>query len=107
MTGNAFVLGQRRRHEVGRVTPLRVQHAAIDLANAANPDLAVITGDFVCHSTKYLDELTSLIARIKAPVHGFYGGDDARVNATIDVTMRYAHLSPDVKRDLEKDGDDA
>jgi predicted MPP superfamily phosphohydrolase len=61
---------------VGRVTPLRVQHAAIDLANAANPDVAVITGDFVCHSTKYLDELTELIARIHAPVLCVMGNHD-------------------------------
>lgn len=67
---------------VGRVTPMRVQHAAVDIANAEDPDLVVITGDFVCHSTKYLDELTSVIERINAPVlcvmgnHDYWSGAD-------------------------------
>ena len=61
---------------VGRVTPMRVQQAAIDIANAEQPDVVVITGDFVCHSTKYLDELTSLIARVNAPVFCVMGNHD-------------------------------
>lgn len=67
---------------VGRVTPMRVQHAAVEMANAEDPDLVVITGDFVCHSTKYLDELTSLISAINAPVlcvmgnHDYWSGAD-------------------------------
>lgn len=67
---------------VGRVTPVRVHHAAVALANAQSPDLVVITGDFVCHSTKYLDELTDVIARIQAPVlcvmgnHDYWSGAD-------------------------------
>ncbi len=61
---------------VGRVTPLRVQHAAIELANAQAPDLVVLTGDFVCHSTKYLDELTDVISRIEAPVYCVLGNHD-------------------------------
>jgi uncharacterized protein len=67
---------------VGRVTPMRVQHAAVEMANAETPDLVVITGDFVCHSTKYLDELTSLISAINAPVlcvmgnHDYWSGAD-------------------------------
>lgn len=61
---------------VGRVTPMRVQQAAVDMANAEHPDAVVITGDFVCHSTRYLDELTSLIARIKAPVFCVMGNHD-------------------------------
>ena len=55
---------------VGRVTPLVVQEAAIALANAERPDLVVITGDFVCHSQKYLDELTALMKQLTAPVLG-------------------------------------
>lgn len=61
---------------VGRVTPLRVQQAAVDLANASNPDFTVITGDFVCHSTRYLDELSELIARINSPVFCVLGNHD-------------------------------
>ncbi|MGZ3473477.1 MAG: metallophosphoesterase [Polyangiales bacterium] len=67
---------------VGRVTPIRVHQAAVALANAQSPDLVVITGDFVCHSTKYLDELTDVISRIDAPVlctmgnHDYWSGAD-------------------------------
>jgi hypothetical protein len=61
---------------VGRVTPMAVQEAAVDLANAEHPDLVVITGDFVCHSQKYLDELTALMKRFTAPVMGVLGNHD-------------------------------
>ncbi len=61
---------------VGRVTPMAVQEAAIDLANEADPDLVVITGDFVCHSQKYLDALEALMKRIKAPAIGVLGNHD-------------------------------
>lgn len=61
---------------VGRVTPMAVQEAAVDLANAQHPDLVVITGDFVCHSQKYLDELAALMKRFKAPVVGVLGNHD-------------------------------
>jgi predicted MPP superfamily phosphohydrolase len=67
---------------VGRVTPIRVHQAAAALANAQNPDLVVITGDFVCHSTRYLDELTDVIRRFDVPVictmgnHDYWSGAD-------------------------------
>lgn len=61
---------------VGRVTPMAVQEAAIDMANAESPDLVVITGDFVCHSQKYLDALEALMKRFTAPVLGVLGNHD-------------------------------
>ncbi len=61
---------------VGRVTPMEVQHAAIALTNAEHPDLVAITGDFVCHSQLYLDELTELVASIEAPVVAVLGNHD-------------------------------
>lgn len=60
----------------GRVTPHSVQQAAIDIANAQEPDLVVITGDFVCHSQAYLDELEEQLGRLKAPVIGVLGNHD-------------------------------
>ncbi|GAB4213113.1 MAG: hypothetical protein OHK0013_36650 [Sandaracinaceae bacterium] len=60
----------------GRVTPLAVQRAAIDLTNAQRPDLVVITGDFVCHSQMFLDQLVSELSRIEAPVVGVLGNHD-------------------------------
>src|SRR5207249_11775525 len=50
---------------VGRVTPMPVQYAAVDATNAEHPDLVVITGDFVCHSQRWLMELESVIARFE------------------------------------------
>jgi uncharacterized protein len=67
---------------VGRVTPLRVQLGAVELTNAERPDLVVITGDFVCHSTRYLDELTEVIAAIDAPVMCVLGNHDYWSGAT-------------------------
>jgi predicted MPP superfamily phosphohydrolase len=60
----------------GRVTPHAVQRAAQELTNANEPDLVVITGDFVCHSQEYLDELEEVIAGFKAPVLGVLGNHD-------------------------------
>ncbi len=61
---------------VGRVTPMAVQEAAVDLTNEQKPDLVVITGDFVCHSQRYLDALEALMKRFEAPVIGVLGNHD-------------------------------
>ena len=61
---------------VGRVTPMAIQTAAVALTNEAKPDLVVITGDFVCHSQKYLDQLEELVRGFNAPVVGVMGNHD-------------------------------
>lgn len=61
---------------VGRVTPYRIQREAVELANAQKPDLVVITGDFVCHSQLYLDQLEHLMRMFTAPVVGVLGNHD-------------------------------
>ena len=61
---------------VGRVTPFHVQRQAVALANAEKPDLVVITGDFVCHSQIYLDQLTALMREFTAPVLTVLGNHD-------------------------------
>ncbi len=61
---------------VGRVTPMAVQYDAVSMTNAGEPDLVVITGDFVCHSQVYLDDLTDVISRIDAPVFASLGNHD-------------------------------
>jgi carboxymethylenebutenolidase len=43
-----------------------------------------LAGAFVFYGTAPTDE--SALARIATPVHGFYGADDQRVNATIEAT---------------------
>lgn len=67
---------------VGRVTPFAVQQQAVALTNAEEPDLVVITGDFVCHSQLYLDQLAEVIQGFRAPVvtvlgnHDYWSGAD-------------------------------
>jgi predicted MPP superfamily phosphohydrolase len=61
---------------VGRVTPYEVQRDAIAITNAQKPDLVVITGDFVCHSQLYLDQLTALMRELNAPVMAVLGNHD-------------------------------
>ncbi len=61
---------------VGRVTPMAVQYDAVSMTNAGNPDVVVITGDFVCHSQVYLDDLTDVISKIDAPVLASLGYHD-------------------------------
>ena len=61
---------------VGRVTPMRVQLDAVELTNEAHPDLVVVTGDFVCHSQRYLDELSTIMSGFRAPVVAVLGNHD-------------------------------
>lgn len=61
---------------VGRITPMKVQRAAVDLVNAQAPDLVCITGDFVCHSQLFLDALAELIQAYAAPVFAVLGNHD-------------------------------
>lgn len=61
---------------VGRVTPFAVQKEAIRLAMAENPDLVMLTGDFVCHSQLFLDQLTAIIRMIPVPVYAVLGNHD-------------------------------
>lgn len=76
---------------VGLITPMRVQMAAIDAANAAQPDLVAITGDFVCHSQAYLGALRYLLDAIEAPVVGVLGNHDHWAGAReVRVTLRRA-----------------
>ncbi|MBK6694424.1 MAG: metallophosphoesterase [Myxococcales bacterium] len=61
---------------VGRITPMRAQLDAATLANEAEPDLVVLTGDFVCHSQRFLDELTSVVSAFHVPVIAVLGNHD-------------------------------
>jgi uncharacterized protein len=61
---------------VGRVTPFAIQREAQALVNAERPDLIVVTGDFVCHSQLYLDQLTQLMNGFAAPVFAVLGNHD-------------------------------
>jgi len=61
---------------VGRVTPHSIQREAIRLTNAQQPDFIALTGDFVGHSTHYLDVLTELLSQLNAPAYAVLGNHD-------------------------------
>lgn len=61
---------------VGKVTPLAVQEEAVFRTNTEKPDLVVMTGDFVCHSQKYFDELAYIVSALQAPVACVLGNHD-------------------------------
>ena len=81
-----------------RSEAMAVQLAAVALANAQKPDLVVVTGDFVCHSQAYLDQLVEVMRAFTAPVVGVLGNHDywsgaAGTSFWIDPTERlYAVL---------------
>jgi predicted MPP superfamily phosphohydrolase len=61
---------------VGRVTPRRIHWQAVEVTNAARPDLVALTGDFVCHSQLYLADLEEIVAAFDAPVVAVLGNHD-------------------------------
>lgn len=71
---------------------MAVQQAAVELTNAQKPDLVLLTGDFVCHSQLYLDQLEEIIRSFQAPVIGVLGNHD------------YWSGSAEVKRALGRGG---
>ncbi|MBE7454435.1 MAG: metallophosphoesterase [Kofleriaceae bacterium] len=61
---------------VGLVTPMKVQAEAAAVTNRLKPDLVVITGDFVCHSHAFLEDLTETLKAFDAPVFAVLGNHD-------------------------------
>lgn len=60
----------------GRATPHAVQLQAAEIAQRAEPDLVVLTGDYVAHSLAHLDELAEVLAKIDAPMVATMGNHD-------------------------------
>ena len=60
----------------GNVTPIALQRAAVALANAARPDLTLLTGDFVARGLKHLDRLTAVLGTIEGPRYAVLGNHD-------------------------------
>jgi predicted MPP superfamily phosphohydrolase len=61
---------------VGMLTPDRRILRAIERAQAAKPDLVLLTGDFVCYSPKFVGRLAELVRGISAPVYAVLGNHD-------------------------------
>ena len=75
---DVFVVGLDPRHEgvriaqlsdihVGNLTPASHIRAAITAANAAQPDLIVLTGDYVCWKRQEVELAEEQLAGLKAP----------------------------------------
>ncbi|HEY8926520.1 MAG TPA: metallophosphoesterase, partial [Polyangia bacterium] len=58
------------------MTPLSVQKAAVAMARAERPDIVVLTGDFVCHSQLYLDQLREVVGCYGVPTFAVLGNHD-------------------------------
>lgn len=61
---------------VGAVTPHAAQLAAIEAINAAEPDIVLLTGDYVCHSLEHLGALRDALRCVEAPMVGVLGNHD-------------------------------
>lgn len=60
----------------GPATPHALQCEAVDRVNQAKPDLVLLTGDYVAHDLKHLDELQEVVARIQGPTYAVLGNHD-------------------------------
>ena len=78
---------------VGLVTPAKVLMTAVDMVNQEQPDLVVITGDFVCYSQVYLEALPGVVSAFDAPTVGVLGNHDHWVGAdAVRETLRRAGM---------------
>lgn len=81
LLSNNIRLAHLTDQHVGKVTSMRTQVEAVEKALAENPDVVVLTGDFVCHSELYLDDLSEVIRRINKPAFAVLGNHDHWTNA--------------------------
>lgn len=80
LTSNIRIAHLTDQH-VGRVTSMATQKHAIKLALDQNPDVVFLTGDFVCHSELYLEDLIEVIKAIDKPKFAVLGNHDHWTNA--------------------------
>lgn len=66
---------------VGRATPASRVRAAVTLANACDPDLVVLTGDFLSHHERGVGLLREQLAGLRAPALAVLGNHDHWVDA--------------------------
>jgi predicted MPP superfamily phosphohydrolase len=92
-----LVVAHLTDQHVGRVTSMEAQLEAVRCANEAKPDLVCLTGDFVCHSQAYLDDLREVIEAFEAPVVAVLGNHDHWCGAQ-DVAKTLVHAGACVLR---------
>ncbi len=87
-----------------QVTPVYLQEA-VALAQEQDPDLVVLTGDFIHRGYKYIDAVAAILGRLTAP-HGVFavlGNHDYSVRNALGF-RRYRHLHRAVARGLTAQG---
>lgn len=62
-------------HFAGDRVPRRLEQA-VELANAATPDLTLLTGDYVCFSAKKLEAMTRVLGALRGRVFATLGNHD-------------------------------
>jgi predicted MPP superfamily phosphohydrolase len=60
----------------GVSTPAQVIRSAVELVNDAEPDLVVMTGDYVCWHRKEAARIPELLGELNAPVYATLGNHD-------------------------------
>ncbi len=61
---------------VGLLTPHRRIRRALELAQAEQPDLMFLTGDFVCYSPKFVAPLAAILGGVHVPAFAVLGNHD-------------------------------
>jgi len=69
-------LGQLSDVHIRAGAAARRLNLAVDLLNALRPDLVVLTGDYVCVSTRALPSLTAALSRLEVPAYATLGNHD-------------------------------
>jgi predicted MPP superfamily phosphohydrolase len=77
---------------VGMLTPAAKILSAIEMAQAAKPDLLLMTGDFVCYSPKFVGRLAEITRSVHVPAYAVLGNHDYWTDGT------------GVRRGLERNG---
>jgi predicted MPP superfamily phosphohydrolase len=102
---NGFRLAQLSDFHASRqVTPAYLSEA-VDLAQAQEPDLVVLTGDFVHKGYKYVERVAAVLARLTASegVYAVLGNHDFSVRNALGF-RRYRHLHRAVAGALSERG---
>jgi predicted MPP superfamily phosphohydrolase len=90
---SGFRVVQLSDFHCGRQVTRAYVNEAVDLALAQDPDLIVLTGDFIHRGFKYIDAVTECLGRLSAP-HGVFavlGNHDFSVRNALGF-RRYRHL---------------
>jgi predicted MPP superfamily phosphohydrolase len=100
-----FRIAQLSDFHCGRHVTASYLGESIDLAQAEDPDLIVLTGDFVHRGFRYVERVAATLARLTAPqgVYAVLGNHDFSVRNALGF-RRYRHLHRAVTRALTERG---